>query len=112
MEHVGQISALASAALWVVTGLAFAVAGRKVGAWVVNAVRIWFALGCLLILHALLNGSALPAHSVDAWLWLSLSGVLGLVFRHNCFFLMFEPLGLLGIWLRIKRYFLAWPFRY
>lgn len=29
-----------------------------------------------------------------------------------CLFLIFEPFGLLGIWLRIKRYFLAWPFRY
>lgn len=29
-----------------------------------------------------------------------------------CAFLIFEPLGLFGIWLRIKRYFLAWPFRY
>jgi branched-chain amino acid transport system permease protein len=27
-------------------------------------------------------------------------------------FLVFEPMGILGIWLRIKRYFLAWPFRY
>jgi branched-chain amino acid transport system permease protein len=27
-------------------------------------------------------------------------------------FLVFEPLGLFGIWLRVKRYFLAWPFRY
>jgi branched-chain amino acid transport system permease protein len=27
-------------------------------------------------------------------------------------FLGFEPLGLFGIWLRIKRYFAAWPFRY
>lgn len=26
--------------------------------------------------------------------------------------LVIEPLGLLGLWLRIKRYFLAWPFRY
>lgn len=26
--------------------------------------------------------------------------------------LLFEPLGLFGIWLRIKRYFAAWPFRY
>ncbi len=25
-------------------------------------------------------------------------------------FLIFEPLGLYGIWLRIKRYFMAWPF--
>jgi len=29
-----------------------------------------------------------------------------------CGFLIFEPLGLFGIWLRIKRYFMAWPFRY
>ncbi|MDF1562375.1 MAG: branched-chain amino acid ABC transporter permease [Deltaproteobacteria bacterium] len=27
-------------------------------------------------------------------------------------FLLFEPLGLLGIWLRVKRYFALWPFRY
>jgi branched-chain amino acid transport system permease protein len=26
--------------------------------------------------------------------------------------LVIEPLGLFGLWLRIKRYFLAWPFRY
>ena len=29
-----------------------------------------------------------------------------------CLFLVFEPLGILGIWLRIKRYFMAWPFKY
>jgi branched-chain amino acid transport system permease protein len=29
-----------------------------------------------------------------------------------CLFLIVEPLGMLGIWLRIKRYFVAWPFRY
>jgi branched-chain amino acid transport system permease protein len=26
--------------------------------------------------------------------------------------LIVEPFGLLGLWLRIKRYFMAWPFRY
>ena len=29
-----------------------------------------------------------------------------------CGFLIVEPLGLFGIWLRIKRFFMAWPFRY
>jgi branched-chain amino acid transport system permease protein len=38
-------------------------------------------------------------------------GVLGLALV-VCIFLAFEPLGLLGVWLRIKRYFIAWPFRY
>jgi branched-chain amino acid transport system permease protein len=27
-------------------------------------------------------------------------------------FLIVEPFGLYGIWLRIKFYFMAWPFRY
>lgn len=27
-------------------------------------------------------------------------------------FLIFEPLGLFGMWLRVKRYFMAWPFKY
>ena len=29
-----------------------------------------------------------------------------------CAFLVFEPLGIFGLWLRIKRFFMAWPFRY
>jgi branched-chain amino acid transport system permease protein len=29
-----------------------------------------------------------------------------------CFVLVVEPLGLFGVWMRIKRYFMAWPFRY
>jgi len=29
-----------------------------------------------------------------------------------CAFLVLEPLGLFGLWLRVKRFFLAWPFRY
>jgi len=28
------------------------------------------------------------------------------------FFLLFEPFGLFGIWMRIKRYFITWPFKY
>ena len=38
-------------------------------------------------------------------------GVL-IFFPLLCLFLVFEPLGILGIWLRIKRYFMAWPFKY
>lgn len=29
-----------------------------------------------------------------------------------CAFLVFEPLGLFGLWLRFQRYFAAWPFKY
>ena len=29
-----------------------------------------------------------------------------------CLILIYEPFGLYGVWLKIKRYFLTWPFRY
>ena len=29
-----------------------------------------------------------------------------------CIILIYEPFGLYGVWLKIKRYFLTWPFRY
>ena len=29
-----------------------------------------------------------------------------------CLILVYEPFGLYGVWLKIKRYFLTWPFRY
>jgi branched-chain amino acid transport system permease protein len=29
-----------------------------------------------------------------------------------CAFLVLEPLGLYGPWLRVQRYFAAWPFTY
>jgi branched-chain amino acid transport system permease protein len=29
-----------------------------------------------------------------------------------CAVLVFEPLGLYGVWLRVQRYFAAWPFKY
>jgi branched-chain amino acid transport system permease protein len=35
-----------------------------------------------------------------------------LFFPFLCLFLTLEPLGLLGVWLRVKRYFMAWPFSY
>ncbi len=38
-------------------------------------------------------------------------GVL-ILYPALCLFLMLEPLGLFGLWLRVKRYFMAWPFRY
>ena len=78
MEYIGELSALASAVTWVITGLAFASAGRRVGATIVNTTRIWLALGVLLILHWFLHGHVVPSMSGQAWLWLAISGVLGL----------------------------------
>ena len=47
-------------------------------------------------------GSPLPVSALDAVLY----GVLVIVF------LLFEPLGLFGIWVKIRNYWKGWPFTY
>ena len=47
-------------------------------------------------------GFALPASSLDAVVYGSLVII----------FLLFEPLGLYGIWLKIRNYWKGWPFTY
>ncbi len=47
-------------------------------------------------------GFALPVSALDAVLY----GVLVIVF------LLFEPLGLFGIWVKIRNYWKGWPFSY
>ena len=48
------------------------------------------------------RGFALPASSLDALIY----GALVIVF------LLFEPLGLYGIWLKFRNYWKGWPFTY
>ena len=52
---------------------------------------------------------------VTAWTALSASRVLGANDRIGLFligFLIFEPLGLFGIWIRVRNYWKGWPFSY
>jgi drug/metabolite transporter (DMT)-like permease len=78
MPLVGEFSAIAAAACWVVTAMVLAAAGRRVGATVVNATRIWLALLILLIVHRLLIGEWWPPLTATSWWCLGASGVIGL----------------------------------
>ena len=78
MPFVGELSAIAAAACWVVTAMVLAAAGRRVGATVVNATRIWLALLILLIVHRLLLDSWWPPLTPMSWWCLGASGIIGL----------------------------------
>ncbi len=70
---------------------------------------VWGALAFVLLLPLCeLAGEALPFPDTFS----SENRAVLLFYPALCLFLVFEPLGILGIWLRIKRYFMAWPFRY
>jgi drug/metabolite transporter (DMT)-like permease len=79
MDFIGEIAGLATSFFFALTSLIFASAGRMVGSQVTNRTRLVFALVYLVILNTILFREPLP-FSADSsrWMWLSLSGVIGL----------------------------------
>lgn len=94
MVPVGEIAALGTACCWVVTSLAFARAGARVGSLSVNLIRLFMALPLLGLWTLVASGSFYPSEaSSDTWLWLSLSGLIGFVVGDMCLFRAFVVLG-------------------
>jgi drug/metabolite transporter (DMT)-like permease len=79
MKFLGEIAALATAFFFAMTALIFTSTGRSVGSQVTNRMRLLFALFYLIVLNLILFRQPLPFSAGSSrWLWLSLSGVIGL----------------------------------
>jgi len=90
----GELAALATAMCWASSALFFTTAGERIGSMVVNLVRLAFGLGFLAITTTLLRGLPMPTDaSAHAWLWLSLSGLVGFTFGDACLFRAFVMIG-------------------
>ncbi len=74
----GKAAALGAALLWAITVTVFTFAARRIGAQLVNAVRLVLAALLLLILHWLFVGTPWPVGlSLSGSAWLLLSGLVG-----------------------------------
>src|SRR5512138_800770 len=79
MKFLGEIAALATAVFFAMTALIFTTTGRSVGSQVTNRMRLLFALFYLIVLNLILFRQPLPFSAGSSrWLWLSLSGIIGL----------------------------------
>lgn len=80
MLYLGEIASLLTALCWLGSSLAFAVAGREVGAQPLNQFRLYAALPFLVVLGFLLVGQGWPTNaSFERISLIGLSGLLGLV---------------------------------
>lgn len=78
MPFIGEAVALATVLCWTGSVQFFAAASREVGAIPVNIIRLTVALILFAILLWLKDGSPVPLHfPAHAWLYLSLSGIVG-----------------------------------
>jgi drug/metabolite transporter (DMT)-like permease len=92
--HMGEVAALATACCWVVTSIAFARAGQRIGSLSVNMIRLSMALPLLCLTTWILRGTPWPTDaSSEAWGWLSISGIIGFVFGDMCLFRAFLLIG-------------------
>jgi len=79
MNFIGEIAGLATSFFFAMSAFIFSKAGSMVGPLVTNRMRLIIALTYLVILNLILFNEPLP-FSVGSshWLWLGLSGVIGL----------------------------------
>jgi len=90
----GQLAALGAAALWACTALAIEGAARRIGSLTVNLVRLVFAFGFLSLAGWLFRGHPLPLDATrHAWIWLSVSGLVGFTFGDLCLYRSYLLLG-------------------
>jgi drug/metabolite transporter (DMT)-like permease len=75
---VGESAAILTSCLWTFNSLLFTSAGRKIGSLSVNAYRTIIAVGFLASAHVLFLGTLVPAATNEGWLWMGLSGIVGL----------------------------------
>jgi len=94
VTHFGELAALGTALCWTATALFFAEAGVRIGSLVVNVLRLVMALGMLTLLGWITRGLPWPTDATPhAWLWLSISGVVGFAFGDLCLFRAFVLIG-------------------
>lgn len=94
MSYFGELAALGTATCWSFGSLFFDAAGRQLGANNVNKIRILQASVLLSLALWILTGRFVPAAiPIQNVLWLSLSGVIGLVLGDYCYFTSLVILG-------------------
>jgi drug/metabolite transporter (DMT)-like permease len=79
MNFIGELAAVATSFFFAMTALIFTQTGRMVGSQVTNRLRLTFALIFLVILNLIFFREPLPFSAESSrWIWLALSGVIGL----------------------------------
>jgi drug/metabolite transporter (DMT)-like permease len=93
-NHIGEFAALLTAFFWTVTSLSFESAGNKVGSLSVNIIRLVIGLTFLSIFNLIRRGLVLPIDaSLENWIWLTLSGLVGFVFGDLFLFKSYAIIG-------------------
>ncbi|MBU8933967.1 MAG: DMT family transporter [candidate division Zixibacteria bacterium] len=79
MPYVGEIAGLSTALFWAMTFILFSEAGKRIGSFAVNCIRLLLAVIIYSIVLTILDGTPWPEDlNTEQLTWLGLSGLIGL----------------------------------
>ena len=90
---IGESAAVVTSLFWTLSSIYFTSASKKLGWLSVNAYRTVMAVGLILATHALLLRTIVPAASGPQWLWMGLSGIVGLGIGDSGLFAAYATIG-------------------
>ncbi len=93
-SHLGEIYALITAVFWTITAICFELAGRKIGSLSVNYIRLIIGFVLISLFTTFSRGMILPLDATkEAWIWLSISGIIGFVIGDLFLFQAYLEIG-------------------
>lgn len=91
---MGEIAAFLTAISWSFTSIFFSNASVSIGSVRVNRLRLLVASFVLLVIHLIITGSPIPLNATnEQWLWLGLSGIIGLALGDAFLFQAYVHIG-------------------
>ncbi len=94
MVFLGEIVSLLTSFFWAGTSSSFTVSAQIGGHRAVNRSRLLLAIVPLCLTHLVLMGSIIPLEAESwRWVWLALSGVIGLILGDHFLLLSYSLLG-------------------
>lgn len=93
-SYLGEIYSFITAICWTITAISFEIAGKKIGSLSVNYIRLIMGFILISLFTTFSRGMFLPLDAtVNAWTWLSISGLIGFVIGDLFLFQSYLEIG-------------------
>lgn len=94
MLYIGEIAGLLTSLFFAINAVIVTQAGAQIGSVILNRARVVFALLYLVILNLILFHEPLPVEAGSSrWVWLALSGIIGLAIGDAFLFQAYLSIG-------------------
>ena len=94
MAYIGELAALLTSLCWSFSAIGFTKSSQQVGSQITNRVRVLLAMLMLVLIDTALYGQPIPLYAgASRWVWLGVSGVIGLSLGDAFLFQAYHEIG-------------------